>query len=93
MINHNESTSILFNHLSFSNSDDYDNYESSESDFEYEKKNDSDKFVVNPFISNSSLFDVKYNSIVELSKTKERNIEMVVSHLFYTDENKQLPFF
>ena len=35
---------------------------------------------------------MKDNTIVELFKADERNVEMVVSHLFYTDQNKHLLF-
>ena len=56
------------------------------------KENDSDTFIVHPFISYSSRFDVKDNTIVELFKADERNVEMVVSHLFYTNQNKHLLF-
>ena len=78
----------------FFNKDDYEQYDK-EIDVRQmleEKENDSDTFVLHPFISYSSRFDVKDNTIVELFKADERNIEMVVSHLLYTDQNKHLPF-
>ena len=58
-----------------------------------DEENNSDTFVLHPFISYSSRFDVKDNTIVELFKADERNIEMIVSHLFFTEENRYLPFF
>ena len=78
----------------FSNKDDYEQYdkEINVRQMLEEEENDSDTFVLHPFISYSSRFDVKDNTIGELFKADERNVEMVVSHLFYTDQNKHLPF-
>ena len=78
----------------FFNNDDYEQYDKEINIRQMleDEENNSDTFVLHPFISYSSRFDMKNNTIVELFKADKRNVKMVVPHLFYTDQNKHFPF-